>query len=233
MRVRAVSSRREFLRQSTVATVFAAAESALSGCRVGKRVEPGDVTEASASDAIAAMVRGDLKAEDHARALLNRSARLQALNAFRVLTPSIVLEAARAADKRHASGETFRTVARLDECQPGIRCGPQSLRYQSRSWRKQRWFGCGRRRAHGAARHRGGHARVDSHSGCHVRHLRPAPGVRRYPDDGIADVFFDNLDPELARVVQTALGSGLAASPASPGTTGHQSARPSRGYRGR
>jgi mandelamide amidase len=70
-------------------------------------VEPGELTELNAADAIAAMVRGDVKAEDYARALLDRSARLQALNAFRVLVPDAVLAAARAADKRRASGATL------------------------------------------------------------------------------------------------------------------------------
>jgi mandelamide amidase len=50
------------------------------------------------------MVSGDIKAEDYARALLDRSARLDALNAFRVLASDTVLEAARAADERRASG---------------------------------------------------------------------------------------------------------------------------------
>jgi len=104
MRTRAISSRREFLTRSTTAAAVAAAGSALWGCRGRNRVEPGELTELNASEAIAAMVRGDIKAEDYARALLDRSARLQALNAFRVLVPNTVLEAARAADKRRASG---------------------------------------------------------------------------------------------------------------------------------
>jgi mandelamide amidase len=63
-----------------------------------------DLIELSASDAIAAMVSGDIKAEDYARALLDRSERLQALNAFRILAPDTVLEAARSADKLRTSG---------------------------------------------------------------------------------------------------------------------------------
>jgi len=104
MRARAIPSRREFLLRSTAAAVVAAAGSALWGCKGRNRVEPGELTELNASEAVAAMVRGDIKAEDYARALLDRSARLQALNAFRVLMPDAVLEAARAADKRRASG---------------------------------------------------------------------------------------------------------------------------------
>lgn len=100
-------SRREFLLQSTAAAALAAAGSVLCGCGGRNRVEPGDLTQLSAADAIAAMVRGDMKAEDYARALLDRSERLQALNAFRVIVPDAVLEAARAADTRRASGATL------------------------------------------------------------------------------------------------------------------------------
>jgi Asp-tRNA(Asn)/Glu-tRNA(Gln) amidotransferase A subunit family amidase len=67
-------------------------------------MEPRELTELDASQAIAAMVRGDVKAEDYARALLDRAERLHALNAFRILAPDTVLEAARAADQRRASG---------------------------------------------------------------------------------------------------------------------------------
>ena len=106
MRTRAIPSRRQFLLRSTAVAV-AAAGSAMWGCSGRNRVAPGDLTELSAADAIAAMVRGDIKAEDYARALLDRSERLQALNAFRVLAPDAVLEAARAADTRRASGATL------------------------------------------------------------------------------------------------------------------------------
>jgi mandelamide amidase len=102
-----VHSRREFLLRSTGAAALAAAGSVLPGCGRVNRVDPGDLTGLSASEAIAAMVRGDIKAEDYARALLDRSARLQALNAFRILAPDAALEAARAADKRRASGATL------------------------------------------------------------------------------------------------------------------------------
>ena len=102
MRTRVIPSRREFLRRSVA--VATAAGSTLWGCSGRNRFEPGDLTELSAAEAIAAMVRGDIKAEDYARALLDRSERLQALNAFRILVRDAVLEAARAADQRRASG---------------------------------------------------------------------------------------------------------------------------------
>jgi mandelamide amidase len=50
------------------------------------------------------MRNGELKAEDYARALLDRAQRLESLNAFRTLDREGVLEAARAADKARASG---------------------------------------------------------------------------------------------------------------------------------
>jgi indoleacetamide hydrolase len=58
----------------------------------------------SAVDAIGAMKTGALTAERYAGALLERCARLKALNAFITLDPSIVLEQAREADRRRASG---------------------------------------------------------------------------------------------------------------------------------
>lgn len=62
------------------------------------------LVDLGAVDAVAAMRNGELKAEDYARALLDRAAALQGLNAFRTLDREIVLEAARAADKKRASG---------------------------------------------------------------------------------------------------------------------------------
>jgi indoleacetamide hydrolase len=64
----------------------------------------------SAVDAVAAMRNGDLKAEAYARALLNRTAALHSLNAFRTLDRDLVLEAARAADKRRASKAPLGTL---------------------------------------------------------------------------------------------------------------------------
>jgi mandelamide amidase len=103
MRTRAIPSRREFLLRSAALAV-AAAGSTLWGCSGRNRFESEDLTELSAADAVAAMARGDIKAEDYARALLDKAQRLQALNAFRVIEPDTVLEAARAADSRRASG---------------------------------------------------------------------------------------------------------------------------------
>ena len=58
----------------------------------------------SATEAVAAMRRGDLSAEDYAAALLDRCKLTRDLNAFITLEPERVLEAARAADRLLASG---------------------------------------------------------------------------------------------------------------------------------
>src|SRR5258708_8654746 len=58
----------------------------------------------SAVDAVGAMRTGALTAERYAGELLERCARLKALNAFITLEPSLVLEQAREADRRRASG---------------------------------------------------------------------------------------------------------------------------------
>jgi mandelamide amidase len=60
--------------------------------------------ELSAGEAVALMRLGDLKAEDYAASLLDRCAAGRALNAFITLAPEVVLEEARAADRRRAAG---------------------------------------------------------------------------------------------------------------------------------
>ncbi len=62
------------------------------------------ITDLGATEAAAAMRRGDLSAEDYAAALLNRCKLTRNLNAFITLEPERVLEAARAADRLLASG---------------------------------------------------------------------------------------------------------------------------------
>ena len=62
-------------------------------------------TEMSAVQAVAAMRNGDIKAEDYARALLDRCEALAGLNAFITLDRERVLEDARKADQRRAAGE--------------------------------------------------------------------------------------------------------------------------------
>ena len=94
-------SRREFLAQATAAIAVADSPLAFTtGCGES-REQP---TELSATAAIAAIKNGDMKAEDYARALIDRATHLNSLNAFRVLAPDTVLAAARAADKIRAAG---------------------------------------------------------------------------------------------------------------------------------
>jgi len=65
------------------------------------------LTDLTADAAVAAMRNGDVKAEDYARALLDRARALESLNAFRTLNRELVLEAAQAADRKRASGATL------------------------------------------------------------------------------------------------------------------------------
>jgi indoleacetamide hydrolase len=66
--------------------------------------EGANMTELSATAVVEAMRNGDIKAEDYARALLDKAQEFESLNAFRILDREMVLEAARAADKARASG---------------------------------------------------------------------------------------------------------------------------------
>jgi indoleacetamide hydrolase len=99
-------SRREVL-VGAAATATTAAGGALTACARTGDVAPEDLTELSASAAVAAMKAGDITAETYARALLDRADRLQPLNAFLVLPRETVLEAARAADKARAAGRNL------------------------------------------------------------------------------------------------------------------------------
>lgn len=66
---------------------------------------PNALNELTATAATDAMRRGDIKAEDYARALLNQVRRLEALNAFRTIDGRKVLEAARTCDLARAAGK--------------------------------------------------------------------------------------------------------------------------------
>ena len=95
--------RREFLVRfslltaGAVATVFPHRLSAAAS----------SMTELTATSAVQTMRNGDMKAEDYAKALLDRAQALANLNAFRTLDREIVLEAARSADKARAAGQTL------------------------------------------------------------------------------------------------------------------------------
>jgi len=92
--------RREFLVRFSLLTAGAAAT--LVPHRVA--AAPSNMVDLNATTAVEAMRNGDMKAEDYARALLDRAQVLANLNAFRTLDRNMVLEAARSADKARGAG---------------------------------------------------------------------------------------------------------------------------------
>jgi mandelamide amidase len=64
----------------------------------------GGLEDLSATEAVSRMRRGELKAEDYAKALLERCNAQKSLNAFITLNPDQVMRDARAADQMRASG---------------------------------------------------------------------------------------------------------------------------------
>ena len=82
--------RREFLIKSSA---MAAAVPTALACRSTAAQAQKSVTDLTAVAAVAAMRHGDVKAEDYARALLDRAQALETLNAFRTLDRELVLEA--------------------------------------------------------------------------------------------------------------------------------------------
>jgi Asp-tRNA(Asn)/Glu-tRNA(Gln) amidotransferase A subunit family amidase len=94
--------RRAFLSRSSQALGAVMASMAIPAMK--SRAADTSLRELSASAAVDAMRKGDIKAEEYAGALLKRAKELESLNAFRALNPEIVLEAARAADKARAFG---------------------------------------------------------------------------------------------------------------------------------
>ncbi len=95
--------RREFLVRLWLLTVGAAATFAPHRLAAA----PSNMTDLTASAAVEAMRSGDMKAEDYAKALLDRAQALANLNAFRTLDREKVLEAARSADKARAAGQSL------------------------------------------------------------------------------------------------------------------------------
>jgi mandelamide amidase len=102
-------SRREFLVHTSAAAAAAA------GCRGAEPPAPqpmaaGELIELTATEAVHAMKQGEIQAEDYASALLARCEAGKHLNAFITLEPASVLEAARAADQKRASGATLKPL---------------------------------------------------------------------------------------------------------------------------
>ena len=105
-------SRRRFLTEVTPAVLSAlgaaplvrAAASHETAAVVGAPVAGTDLTTLTAVEAVRALVRGEVTAEDYARSLLRRCNAGASLNAFITLRPELVLEAARECDRKRRSG---------------------------------------------------------------------------------------------------------------------------------
>jgi Asp-tRNA(Asn)/Glu-tRNA(Gln) amidotransferase A subunit family amidase len=97
------NNRREFLTDAA-AILAATAAGSLAPSRQSRATDRADMIDLTAVDAVAAMRSGAMRAEDYARALLDRAKALESLNAFRALDREMVLESARAADRKRASG---------------------------------------------------------------------------------------------------------------------------------
>jgi Asp-tRNA(Asn)/Glu-tRNA(Gln) amidotransferase A subunit family amidase len=93
-------NRREFLSQSMM---LVAGATMIPGQDAPAQKQT-NLFELNAVAAVAAMQKGELKAEDYARALLDRAQSLKQLNAFISLNRELVLEAAHGADKMRAAG---------------------------------------------------------------------------------------------------------------------------------
>lgn len=96
-------TRRHFVQQSSLLALAATAAPLVNGATPPRPVR-GSLTDLTATEAVTALRKGDLKAEEYARALLTRAAKLSAFNAFITLRPDDVMQAARAADQLRARG---------------------------------------------------------------------------------------------------------------------------------
>jgi Asp-tRNA(Asn)/Glu-tRNA(Gln) amidotransferase A subunit family amidase len=106
MMERANQSRREFLATSVVATaVSALPHPALSAAN--------PLLDLSATEAVSAIGRGDIRAEVYARTLLDRCNELKHLNAFISLDREAVLQAARETDQARESGQQLGLLSGL------------------------------------------------------------------------------------------------------------------------
>ena len=99
------TSRREFI------AMTAAVASATAACGNGEEQETlpmnTALTDLTATEALQAMRNDEISAEEYARSLLARCETAENLNAWRVLDPEKVLEAAREADRQHAAGQAL------------------------------------------------------------------------------------------------------------------------------
>jgi indoleacetamide hydrolase len=96
-------TRRDFVQQSSLLALAATAAPLISRAAATNAARS-SLTDLTAAQAVMALRKGDVKAEDYAQALLSRAQKLSALNAFITLRPQEVLQAARAADQLRARG---------------------------------------------------------------------------------------------------------------------------------
>lgn len=98
---RSTISRRRFLTEATLASagVFAAPRGSRAAAPAGS-----ELIRLTATEAVGAIVRGELSAESYARALLRQCEAGAGLNAFITLRPERVLEAARESDHKRRAG---------------------------------------------------------------------------------------------------------------------------------
>jgi Asp-tRNA(Asn)/Glu-tRNA(Gln) amidotransferase A subunit family amidase len=99
---RSEKSRRSFLQDASAVTALAAAPPLLGAAK--PEDDALQLLDLSATEAVARISRGELKAETYASALLARCEALASLNAFITLEPQKVLDAARACDRRRKAG---------------------------------------------------------------------------------------------------------------------------------
>jgi mandelamide amidase len=97
-------NRRDFLIRSSALAGGTATSLALQHPAAHAATRQNELSELTAVAAVTAMRNGDIKAEDYARALVDRAQRLDNLNAFITLDREMVLEAARNADQERGSG---------------------------------------------------------------------------------------------------------------------------------
>ena len=100
------TTRRKFLAKSSALAVF----SAVPGVAFSAN---NPLTELSAAEAVGMIVRGDLRAEDYARTLVDRCAQLKDLNAFISQDRDSVLEAARTVDQERTRGKQLGALGGL------------------------------------------------------------------------------------------------------------------------
>jgi indoleacetamide hydrolase len=106
-------SRRDFLVATALGTAAAGFALDSASAPASAALAAGDPPALTATEAVAAIRRGDIAAEDYATALLARAEALKALNAYIALDRDGVLERARAVDRARRKGAPLGRLAGL------------------------------------------------------------------------------------------------------------------------